>query len=790
MASLKEEKEELYDRLKNGITNVLKEENFKNWLNTSGSYFTHYYSLNNALLIFAQNQKATYVKGYEQWKDFGRQVNKSEKGLQVILPVKAYEKRQGDFLRFIKSSLNKQLEENSSQEVVEHNLNIAGTAKITLSRNIPNQYGLILNGKSRGILTEEQLGRFIKDHVLNKLVQRYSVGTVFDIKQCSIPEFLWLKEGKFKKEELALNDQGEPVQSKRGEFRVKNSDDRIKKFNPELDKHIEPIDEKKATILLKALRNVSGQNGVPVYDVERSSDDTLKGGADGYFSRAENQKNTNGKGYIILPTDLENKTKLVSVLMHEMTHSDIHGTIEKAALYDRNVRELQAEATAYSVASQFGIETDTSSFQYLAAWQKDLDFKDLRKNLEVIYNECQTVTKEIGAELDRLGYNLDLTEKNEAMSKESLDEVTKEYVEKTVAIQKRVDEIKYELPRMLSDNKKNSALVAIIKEQAQAVNEQQKDLDAIYNGLSDLKKSVGRSAQDDIMDRLDSAIARINNNSKRIEDLSSQFIEVAATKQTNRSEEFKQKPITVLRELGKNNPALKDLSKMQMSYIAKSKYILNNYGKILDTNPDKFAELVADRAKQIDGVISKSGQFVEINYCEQWFNAPIFENGQLMHPKNAETISRQAEKQVANMQSKTEDYIPYSKCSFTVFDASEKNLTSLTDRIDIGDGYQSSMSDFLQRQSSSKTKSINEGFDKALKERSVKDKIFTLPKEEVKTIEEIKSDISENQKSIDEWKNDIAEERAAQAKEAEERGNSEVTKDVNQSERPIGEDGH
>ena len=790
MASEKEAKDELYQRLKDGITNVLKEDNFKNWLNTSGSYFTHYYSMNNALLIFAQNPKATYVKGYEQWKDYGRQVNKGETGMKVMLPVKAYEKRQGDFLRYVKDSLNRQLENNKSEEVATHNLDISGATKVTLNRNVPGSYGLVINGKNRGIFTEEQLGKFIRDHVLNKLVQRYSVGTVFDISQCSTPEYLWLKQGNFKKEELALNEHGEPVKSKRGEFRIRNSDERIKKFNPELDMHVEPIDEKKADILLKALKSVSTQNGIPIYEVDRDSDDTLKGGADGYFSRADGDRNTEGKGFIVLPKDLENKTKLVSVLMHEMAHSDLHGSLEKAKLYDRSTRELQAEATAFSVASQFGATTDTSSFQYLAAWQKDLEFKDLRKNLEVIYKECQAMTKEITAELDKLGYNLDLTEKKNAMTRESLEELAAGYVEKTVPIQKSVDEIKFELPKMLNDNKNNPKLVAIIKEQAKLVNAQQMDLDAVYNNVSDLKKSVDRETQDVILDKLDSAITRLNGNSQKIDELSNQFIDVAAKKQANKFEEFKQKPMTVLRELAKTNTDLKDLSKMQLSYIAKSKYISSEYGKLLNSNPEEFAKKAAERALKIDSVISKSNQFVEINYCEQWFNNPIFEDGQLMHPKNAETISKQAEKQIAAMQRKTEDYIPYTKCSFTVFDASGNNLTALTDRMDIGDGYQSSLHDFLSKQSSSKTKAINEGLDKALKEKSVKDKIYSVPKQVEQTAEMSKENVLDNQQSMEVWSADIAEERAKQEAEQnlenEERGRDDVKEEGEKSEHSIG----
>lgn len=772
------EKNDLYEKLKVGITNVLKDENFKNWLNTSGSFYTNYYSLNNALLIYAQNPEATYVKGYEQWKDFGRQVNKDEHGIYIYAPVKAYEKKQGDFLRYVKDGLKKQLEANPLEEVVSFNLNVSGTAKITQRKDMPGEYGLVINGKNRGILTEEQLSRFIRDSVLDKMVQRYTAQAVFDIKQCSTPEHLWLKEGKFKKEDLALSESGEVIKSKSGLFRVKNSDERKNKFNPDLGLEIKPIDEEKANTLFTALKNISENNGVPVYEVDRNSDETLKNGAGGYFTRKEDERNAHNKGYIVLPNDVNNKTELVSVMIHEMAHSDIHGSLENAKLYDRNVRELHAEATAYSVASQFGIETGTSSFKYLATWQKGLDFKELQKNLGIIYNESRNLTKEIKTELDRLGYNLDLTKKNESMSKESLDALSKEYVEQTVPLQKIVDEIKTELPQLLADNKTNKELVKIIKDQAKAINKQQLDLDNIYNKLAELKKAVTLDEQNTIIEQIDSALARINQQSTEIEKLSDQFIDVAAKKQTSKMEEFRQKPMTILKEMSKDSPVLKDLSKMQLAYIAKSKYISRKFGELLEKDPKKFAELAAHRAMQIDNVISKSQQFVEINYCENWFKSPIFEEGQMMHPKNAETISKQAEKQIAKMQNNSEEYIPYTKCSITIFDASGKSLAAYSDRIDIGDGYQASMCDYFRKQQSSKMKFLTEGLEKAIREKSVKDKIYSEPSV---VRNEINNDNrnADKQQSMEKWKEGIAEVRQTHEAihDGEERGGNVKTKE-------------
>lgn len=44
----------------------------------------HTYSLNQVLLILAQNPDATQVAGYVDWNKHGRQVRKGEKGIRIF----------------------------------------------------------------------------------------------------------------------------------------------------------------------------------------------------------------------------------------------------------------------------------------------------------------------------------------------------------------------------------------------------------------------------------------------------------------------------------------------------------------------------------------------------------------------------------------------------------------------------------------------------------------------------------------------------------------------------------
>lgn len=76
---------EITDRLEQGITKLFDSDRYKEYLNVMSKF--HNYSLNNTLLIAMQKPDATYIAGYNAWKNnFGRSVMKGEKGIRILAP--------------------------------------------------------------------------------------------------------------------------------------------------------------------------------------------------------------------------------------------------------------------------------------------------------------------------------------------------------------------------------------------------------------------------------------------------------------------------------------------------------------------------------------------------------------------------------------------------------------------------------------------------------------------------------------------------------------------------------
>jgi DNA primase len=75
----------LHERLAEQVAALRSGEDWRRWLDVARRF--HNYSFNNTLLIAAQRPDATAVAGYEAWKALGRQVDKGERGLQILAPV-------------------------------------------------------------------------------------------------------------------------------------------------------------------------------------------------------------------------------------------------------------------------------------------------------------------------------------------------------------------------------------------------------------------------------------------------------------------------------------------------------------------------------------------------------------------------------------------------------------------------------------------------------------------------------------------------------------------------------
>lgn len=89
--------------------------------------------------------------------------------------------------------------------------------------------------------------------------------------------------------------------------------------------------------------------------VEREDD---LGGAWGYYQPKADR--------IVLRSDL-GTAEATPVLIHELAHALLHKDTDKP----RHVAELEAEATAFLIAQELGVDTAAFSFSYIAGWNTD-----------------------------------------------------------------------------------------------------------------------------------------------------------------------------------------------------------------------------------------------------------------------------------------------------------------------------------------------------------------------------------------------------------------------------------
>lgn len=721
----KDAKEQLNEQLQEGIKRVLDSENYRNWLDTSSKLFLNNYSFNNAILVWLQNPEATYTMGFEQWKDYGRNVAKGAKGIKIFVPVIAYEKSDGYLWNMIKNNLQKQLRENPSLDRTSYRI---GVSKIEITSNRNGIYGLVIGGKEVGLKTEKEMKDFIKKNVINKIPMYFTVGTVFNYADTVEPEYLWVKKG-YTKDELVRDENGKPIKNRKGEYKIVNTPERKAKFQPNLDMSVPQIDEEKAGILYDSLKKISERNGIHVYEKIREEDKELRGGADGYFSRQFTPENP--KGFIVMPTDLD-PTRRVSVMLHEMGHSDMHGDLKKIAeqmgenYVPSQMRELQAESVAYLVGKNFGLSTETSSFQYLAAYTEGFELQALSKSIEIIYNECKQLTNELKAELEARGLNMDLSERNEkVMDAESIKTISKAYITYAIEQENRISDIEKELPVLAAQNKGKENILSVIVAQNVNVKHQGEDIIIIKDLVDELKKADTLDKQQNCIAAIEAAKERVENYKKDFTDLTAQFQEVSRDEK-NLKNNFVDKPEATIESMKQIYPKLENLYTAQVQYLAKSEYVKNEISTLLRSDPQQFVDKAYERASQIDKVVSKNGVFVEITFCEQWTDKPIVAGGTLMHPKVADTIIKQAETQIRSLKAKAQnmgEYFPYSKCDLMVYKIENGQIaTALKTRVDIGDGTQLGLTDHLKDIPGAEK--IADDFEKATSEKGTKDRIL------------------------------------------------------------------
>lgn len=151
-------------------------------------------------------------------------------------------------------------------------------------------------------------------------------------------------------------------------------------------------------IFMEVLQNVAP---VPVEMQE------VDGEAKGYFSPVAQK--------IVIQSGMS-ESQTVKTAVHEIAHSLLHDTdharlegVDAAEKKDRNTKEVEAEAVAYTVCQHFGIDTSDYSFGYVAGWSSSREMRKLKKSMETIQKTAAELIGKIEENIQKVRKKRDVS---------------------------------------------------------------------------------------------------------------------------------------------------------------------------------------------------------------------------------------------------------------------------------------------------------------------------------------------------------------------------------------------
>lgn len=212
------------------------------------------------------------------------------------------------------------------------------------------------------------------------------------------------------------------------------------------------FDEERKEAIFKGVRKAVG------IDIDY---DNIRSGAKGYYSITENR---------IVINEGMSDLQTLKTLFHEAAHSILHNPeLNLSTLtVSRNEKEVQAESTAFIIASRYGIDTSEYSFPYIASWAEKHELTELRQYLSDIQSTAKKICDSIDHEL------LKLQVKNLSIDELSADETITNVQKAQIIIDRKSDEgIKFEqgdidnLLKIASENKEPDIIIKAIEDTAE-----------------------------------------------------------------------------------------------------------------------------------------------------------------------------------------------------------------------------------------------------------------------------------------------------------------------------------
>lgn len=162
------------------------------------------------------------------------------------------------------------------------------------------------------------------------------------------------------------------------------------------------VNDENSDILFHALQKIASEKNIKV--ITDRENEAMLNGALGVFIPSQNK---------ICLSYKNTPSEMVDVLIHELAHGFLHNT--KGKFYDvsYNMKELQAEMTAFIVAKHCGIDTTDKTISYISGWTEqgklffNLDDKEKANLLNGISNVSKHFIKVIDDALQNNDNNVE-----------------------------------------------------------------------------------------------------------------------------------------------------------------------------------------------------------------------------------------------------------------------------------------------------------------------------------------------------------------------------------------------
>lgn len=386
----KKEISELSNKLKEGITDYLNGDKYKELLNNMAKF--HNYSFSNSVLIGLQLPEATQVGSAAMWNKFNRLINKGEHGLQIFVPMKLKKEEE---LKKLDKNGDVVLDKNG-KEIIEKKEIESLHFKIGYVFDVSQTHQI--EGKKEYILSpcKELVENFSGYEELMDAIKKAS-SVPIEIKKINTNAKGYYSDAEKK---IVIKDGLSESHT------IKTA------FHEMAHSLLHGKNTVKSTITFDVAEceefpnygefydNLTLEEAVKIY--ERIPSDRLRAGKCIGFELH------NGDVYSDYMVPLVKGDKIQIETINFIDEFKNNFEVQKAIMDARqyfsddgfslqSLKEVQAESIAYVVAQYYGLDTSDYSFGYVGTWMNDR--KDLRDNLETI----KVTSKEI---IDRIDESL------------------------------------------------------------------------------------------------------------------------------------------------------------------------------------------------------------------------------------------------------------------------------------------------------------------------------------------------------------------------------------------------